>query len=89
MASFPENQRETLEFQAHNFAGLFLVPLDKLKVQLEQALKILKRTQQQHHLQPNPYLAKPYVCNWLGKQFEVSADVIERRLTKEKLWSED
>jgi Zn-dependent peptidase ImmA (M78 family) len=86
MMQFPENQRETLEFQAHDFAGLFLVPLPLLRVNLAQAIRILKRAQEQHSIQPDAYQAKPYVCTWLGKHFEVSADVIERRLTKERLW---
>ena len=30
--------------------------------------------------------AKDYICTWLGRQFEFSAQVIEKRLDKDGLW---
>jgi Zn-dependent peptidase ImmA (M78 family) len=86
----PEHQRSALEFQAYDFAGLFLVPLEPLQTGLTQALKILERASHRagaaYDVKANPDPAKPYICTWLGKHFDVSDQVIEKRLTKDHLW---
>lgn len=85
-----EWQRNTLEFQAYEFAGLFLVPREPLIGELDRALKVLQRAQEvrktNFDLRQNSDLAKPYVCNFVAKRFQVSEAVIEKRLTKDGLW---
>ena len=79
-----EADREWLEWQAYSFAGLVLAPVDPLKQSLEEAIKIA--TDRGFDIQENSDVAKDYVCTWLGRQFEVSAQVIEKRLDKDGLW---
>ena len=38
-------------------------------------------------LQKVTEVARLYVADWLGKRFAVSAEVIERRLRYDKVWS--
>ena len=81
----PEREYSFLESQANEFAGRFLVPLEDLRSEFEASIvqaeeNGLPRNQlrEDSHMQ---YLAKP-----IARRFEVSSSVIERRLTKEKLW---
>jgi Zn-dependent peptidase ImmA (M78 family) len=79
----PENQRSRFEFQAYDFAGLFLVSRDPLKFQLDQLLRVLERAKFDFK---NVDAAKPYICTRLSRHFVVSESVIEKRLTKEGFW---
>lgn len=81
----PEREYSFLESHAYEFAGRFLVPPRELQQELDAAIEQaeangLPRNQlrEDSHMQ---YLAKP-----IARRFEVSSGVIERRLTKEKLW---
>ena len=85
MRDMPEKEYSFLEYHAYEFAGRFLVPPEALRREFDAAILLaeqngMSRTQLQGdaHLQ---YLAKP-----VSRKFEVSSGVIERRLTKEKLW---
>jgi Zn-dependent peptidase ImmA (M78 family) len=83
LKKIPENERSRFEFQAYDFAGLFLVPRDPLKAQLDQLVRVLERAMFDFK---NADLAKPYICTRLSRHFVVSEPVIEKRLTKENLW---
>ncbi|MEI7732739.1 MAG: ImmA/IrrE family metallo-endopeptidase [Verrucomicrobiota bacterium] len=85
MRDMPEKEYSFLEYHAYEFAGRFLVPPRALRQEFDATLLLaeqngMPRTQLQGdaHLQ---YLAKP-----VSRAFAVSSSVIERRLTKEKLW---
>ena len=85
MRDMPEKEYSFLEYHAYEFAGRFLVPPEALRREFDAAILLaeqngMPRSQLQGdaHLQ---YLAKP-----VSRKFEVSSSVIERRLTKEKLW---
>lgn len=80
----PEWDRDWLEWQAYCFAGLILVPYDPLQERLQEALRIA--SEEGVDVTGNPELAEGYVCTWLGRQFEVSSQVIEKRLRKDSLW---
>jgi Zn-dependent peptidase ImmA (M78 family) len=80
----PENLRSRFEFQAYDFAGLFLVPSEELKRERDQLLKVLERAK--FDIKHQADAAKPYLCTRLGKHFEVSQGVIDRRLEKDNLW---
>jgi Zn-dependent peptidase ImmA (M78 family) len=76
--------REWLEWQAYSFAGLILVPGEPLKERLGKAVRFA--TQQGFSIEKAPDPAKDYLCTWLGRQFAVSSQVIEKRLDKDRLW---
>ena len=76
--------REWLEWQAYSFAGLILVPGEPLKERLRNAVRFA--TQQGFSIEKAPDPAKDYLCTWLGRQFGVSSQVIEKRLDKDRLW---
>lgn len=85
MRDMPEKEYSFLEYHAYEFTGRFLVPPEALRREFDAAILLaeqngMPRSQLQGdaHLQ---YLAKP-----VSRKFEVSSSVIERRLTKEKLW---
>jgi len=81
----PEREYSFLESHANEFAGRFLVPPTELRTEFEAAIRQvelsgLPREQLQEDSQMQ-YLAKP-----IARRFEVSSNVVERRLTREKLW---
>jgi len=85
MRDISEKEYSFLEYHAYEFAGRFLVPPEALHREFDAAILLaeqngMSRNQLQGdaHLQ---YLAKP-----VSRKFAVSSGVIERRLTKEKLW---
>jgi hypothetical protein len=85
MRDMPEREYSFLEYHAYEFAGRFLVPPGALRREFDAAIVLAEQNgmprvqlQTDAHLQ---YLAKP-----VSRKFEVSSGVIERRLTKEKLW---
>lgn len=82
--SLPEKDREWLEWQAYSFAGLILVPREPLMERLADAVRIA--SEQGFDVVENHEPAKDYVCTWLGRQFEVSSQVVEKRLDKDGLW---
>jgi Zn-dependent peptidase ImmA (M78 family) len=84
MHEMSEKDREWLEWQAYAIAGLILVPRTPLKDRLVQATEAA--TKAGFSLKDNDEVAKNYVSTWLGKQFEVSSQVIQKRLDKDKLW---
>ncbi len=74
-----------LEWQAYAFAGFVLVPPDQLKKKaidaIHRALKAGFSIHKEHDV------AKMYISEWLAKQFSVSTQVIEKRLEKDKFWT--
>jgi Zn-dependent peptidase ImmA (M78 family) len=85
MRDMPEKEYSFLEYHAYEFAGRFLVPPDALRREFAAAIRLAENNgmprdqlQSDAHMQ---YLAKP-----VSRAFAVSSSVIERRLTKEKLW---
>jgi hypothetical protein len=90
LRQFPEYQRSALEFQAYDFAGLFLVPIEPLRQGMRHAIDIFERASEARgrklDLKTQAHIAKPYVCTWLSKRFQVSDGVIDRRLAREGLW---
>ncbi len=78
----PKEQHNRLEFQANEFAGRLLVPVQRLRKELRSAIAEAKR----RGITDLPDEAKQYVANPLGRVFGVSSEVIETRLDREKLW---
>lgn len=82
--ALPERDREWLEWQAYNFAGLLLVPREPLTSALAEAVQMA--SEQGFDLLESQDVAKAYVCTWLGKRFEVSGQAVEKRLDRDGLW---
>lgn len=79
ITQFPEKEYSFLEYQANTFANCLLVPASQLDRRFEAAVERIRRG----GVNPSEY---PDVCldaiaTELSYQFEVSSDVIQRRLT--------
>jgi len=79
-----ESDRSWLEYQAYAFAGLVLVPAEPLLAEYQKALRVAGRAGLS--LQKAGEVARPYIANWIARRFDVSAQVIEKRLEKDDLW---
>lgn len=84
MRDMPEREYGFLEFHANEFAGRLLVPLPELAWEFEEALKDAESKGLRRHQLSDEHLG--YLCSPLARRFEVSAEVIEKRLLREKLW---
>ncbi len=84
MQEMPDKEYGFLEYHANEFAGRLLVPLIDLKAEFEKAVQEAQQKGMATSKLTDDHLA--YLCIPLAKFFAVSEDVIERRLTKEKLW---
>lgn len=74
-----------LEWQAYAFAGLILVPSLPLKQSLDQARRLAIRRGLSSSKIEND-VARFVIAAWLAKRFDVSSQVIEKRLDKDQLW---
>ncbi len=79
-----EEDRRWLEWQAYAFAGLILVAEDPLRIEYQKAVRAASRVGLA--LKKAGDVARSYVADWLARRFEVSPQVIERRLDKDELW---
>lgn len=79
-----EADRGWLEYQAYAFAGLILVPTEPLLAEYQKALRVAGRVGLS--LQSVGEVARPYIANWLARRFDVSSQVVEKRLNKDDLW---
>ena len=80
VASFPKDQYSWVEWHANVFAGLVLVPPAQLAKRYKYHAKQVKRLNIY-----NPEVALEAVSRFLAEDFVVSAEVIKRRLEKDRL----
>jgi Zn-dependent peptidase ImmA (M78 family) len=73
------------EFQANSFAGLVLVPAAELRREFAGAVQTARRAGLSDATLWSE-AGKEHIARWLATQFEVSEQVIERRLEKDGLW---
>lgn len=83
---FPEKEYSWFEYQANEFAGSLLVPRERLKSELRKACSELKEKGLGYLLDEQPDLVLNTISPPLRKPFDVSDDVIVRRIEVEKLW---
>lgn len=80
----PEDQYGFIEYHANAFAGLILVPSDKLRdLFLDCVEKIKQNGVKFDEIESG---AREIVESYIARDFEVSSDVIHRRIEKDELW---
>lgn len=83
--ALPKKEYNWFEYQAYWFAGLVLVPREKLEVQTEEAVGMAI----EHGIETIDKLAWEYIASYLSDVFEVSEEVIEKRLEKDGIKTAD
>jgi hypothetical protein len=73
-----------LETQANSFAGLILVPAAELRFSFGDAIKLAES--QGLSLSMDSDTTRDAIAFYISKEYEVSAEVIRRRLDYDKLW---
>jgi hypothetical protein len=73
------------EFQANSFAGLVLAPPRELKAQSEAAVNAARRAGLSEATLSSE-AGQAHIARWLADQFDVSEQVIEKRMEKDGLW---
>lgn len=79
----PDKDLIRLETQANHFAGLVLVPRPALAQRLKLAVELAR--QAGIPLERHQDEALPYICGYLAADFDVSDEVISRRITLDRL----
>jgi len=79
--TFPELDLSRLEWQAHSFAGLVLVPGDALERVIREVIRQVKAQGVNHERD----FANDLVVEVVATRFEVSTEVIQRRLGYDQL----
>ena len=79
--AFPDLDLSRLEWQAHSFAGLVLVPSEALQRELKSAAKRVKASS----IAKETDFTKSLIVDMMATRFQVSGDVIERRLTYDQI----
>ena len=79
--TFPEMDLSRLEWQAHSFAGLVLVPGDALERVVRDVIRQVKAQGVNHERD----FANDLVVDVVATRFEVSTEVIQRRLGYDQL----
>jgi len=85
MSDIPEDQHSWPEFHADEFAGRLLVPFDRLRADLQEAIDVAIAAGFDIR-QGDLDMLLQFIAGHLSKPFNVSGDVIMRRLRFEKLW---
>ena len=81
-----DKEYRNFEWQANEFAGRFLVPRERLIVEVKKIYKIIEDSGIQQYLSDDPGAVLSRVSPVLCKPFGVSENVIERRVEREGLW---
>ncbi len=76
-----------LEYQASSFAGLILVPPEELKDAYDEACQ--KVEQAGLSIERDLEVAKTHIAKFIGDLFEVSAEVVCKRLGYDGIWKKD
>jgi len=81
----PEDQYTWIEQHAYEFAGCLLVPKEKLIERLNDAVALAKNAGFEAW-DSSGDSTRQFVAHGIARYFEVSEQVIERRLNRENLW---
>ena len=83
MNSIPDTEHSWFEYQAYAFAGLVLVPRFALLEETHRCVNLVRGDQIDLH--ENWDFAWSRIAAFLAKQFQVSTQVIEKRLAKDSI----
>lgn len=79
-----EKDRGWLEWQAYCFAGLVLVPSTPLAAEYRAALRMAD--EEGIDIAAHGGMARQYIATYIGRIFDVSATVVEKRLAYDGIW---
>lgn len=79
--SIPDQTHRWLEYQAYAFGGLVLVPSEHLQRLADEYVKRIRK--EGLSLEENWDPCWAWIADWLAKDFEVSTQVIEKRMGKD------
>ncbi len=79
----PDDNHNWFEWQAYSFAGLLLVPREPLIAEVTSNIELIEK--EGISLEKNWDIAWDYIYTDVAKAFSVSAQVIEKRVGKDKL----
>lgn len=79
--SIPDQTHRWLEYQAYSFGGLVLVPSEHLQRLTDKYVKRIRKEGISLEEKKDP--GWEWIADWLAKDFDVSTQVIERRLEKD------
>lgn len=85
LEDMPEESRGWYEWQGYAFAGLLLVPAEPLAERIEDATERARR-ESFKDLDLDIEAHRDIVAEWVGRRFDVSADVIVRRGDYDDHW---
>lgn len=87
--SLSDEEYSDFEWQANEFAGRLLVPRAQLIIELHKQVRVLIDKGMQGLISSNSDLVRSRICIPISKVFDVSEDVIERRIEREEIWPPD
>ncbi|MFH1137155.1 MAG: ImmA/IrrE family metallo-endopeptidase [Pseudomonadota bacterium] len=82
----PEREYKFVEYQANEFAGRLLVPVDRLRDEINKCLTQIEEQGVLDYLLRDPDAALSRLSPALCKPFGVSDQVVKRRAEREGLW---
>lgn len=82
----PDEEYYWIEQHAYEFAGRLLVPREKLIERLNDAIALVERSGF-NAWDTSGESTREYIAHGIARYFEVSDQVIEKRLIKENLWT--
>jgi IrrE N-terminal-like domain len=85
ISNIPDDQYSWLESHAYEFAGRLLVPPDALGTSLREAMKMAENAGFKDW-KSDPDMVLDFLGTYMSKAFNVSAEVVSKRLRIEKLW---
>ncbi|MCC6124775.1 MAG: ImmA/IrrE family metallo-endopeptidase [Pirellulales bacterium] len=80
----PLKEYSFLETQANSFAGLILAPQAELSRSFDKAIRLAES--QGLSLRMESDTTREAIAFYISKEFEVSAEVIRRRLDRDRIW---
>lgn len=85
LKEFPEEERSWFEWQGYSFGGLLLAPRAALAGRVEDARRMARDAGFEVDLENEVH--RQQIAEWVGRRFEVSADVILKRGKADGLWT--
>lgn len=84
-AQIPEDEYGWLEFQAHSFAGLVLVPSNALRERFDARIEVASQKGVSFKYVSNA--VRDEITKYIAEEFSVSSTTMAIRMAKEKLWT--